>query len=294
MAEDPPSKRSRSLESLENIAEDAKEQRHSEIADRVEESNNNNNNNNKEEVQHPARFVKISEREDDTDMSIDTLEALYIGQARSVWKGVPFGKSAFDWQIYACMISEVKPHTIIDLGSWAGGSALFFADFAEMLVGESFQKVVSLDITLKNVRQVAKEHPKIEFFECSTEHLKTVFTEELCSKLPHPWIISEDSHYHFDKALEILHPLIQPGDYLVCEDTSTQMHDWFEANLDKDRPKEEVDHTRHSIKQLRDTASILKEFCLKHSDLYLCDTKYTDMFGYNVGKHWNSIIKRVS
>ncbi|CAE7281401.1 unnamed protein product [Symbiodinium microadriaticum] len=102
-----------------------------------------------------ARLVPWAAREDDTDLSVDTLESIYIGQAYSTWRGIPFGKSAFDWQMYATMIDDLQPRTIIDIGSWAGGSALFFADFGQMLVGDAFSKVVSLDVTLKNVRHMA-------------------------------------------------------------------------------------------------------------------------------------------
>ncbi|CAE7283602.1 unnamed protein product [Symbiodinium pilosum] len=242
------------------------------------------------------RFVAVCNREDETDMSIDTLESIYIGQARSTWRGVPFGKSAFDWQMYAMMIEELQPRTIIDIGSWAGGSALFFADFGEMLVGDAFGKVVSLDVTLKNVRTRARLHPKIEFHECNTKDFQDLFTDEFVAKLPHPWIVSEDAHHHFDAVMQRVHETLQVGDYLVVEDTSHQMQDWFQDNVDEeteDRPVER-ELTQDGIAQLRCKTEILRKFCFSHTSQYRCDTKYTDMFGYNVGKHWNSVLKRVA
>ena len=42
---------------------------------------------------------------------------------------------------FGLRISELQPRVIVDIGSWAGGSALFFADFATMLAPERFEKV---------------------------------------------------------------------------------------------------------------------------------------------------------
>lgn len=268
-------------------AEEAKEQRHEEIAARVEAA-----------VQDDSqeRFVRLADREEDTDMSIDTLEAIYIGQARSSWKTVPLGKSAFDWQMYASLIEELQPRTIIDIGSWAGGSALFFADFGEMLAAENFQTVVSLDITLKSVRDRARQHPKIQFHECSTDRFQELFTDDFAAALHHPWLVSEDAHYHFDAVMERLHVLLQPGDYLVVEDTSTQMHDWFEENNESKEEKSDAKklQTAEAIRQLRNKKEVLRSYCSEHAEKYRCDTKYVDMFGYNVGKHWNSVLKRIA
>ncbi|CAE8733914.1 unnamed protein product [Polarella glacialis] len=265
------------------LTEVAQEVRHERIAAVVEASSGSCD---------EQRFVKMADREEDTDMTVDMLESLHIGQSQSMWKGVAFGKCACDWQVYASLISELQPRTIIDLGSWAGGSALFFADFAQMLVDSSFCTVVSLDITLKNVRAVAREHPKIQFHECSTQKLEQLFTQEFCATLPHPWLISEDAHYHFEKVLPVLHALMCPGDYLICEDTSGQMHDWFDRNNQEDDADERA-HTMQSIEQLRQKSKVLRYFCILHGEMYRCDTKYLDMFGYNVGKHWNSIVKRI-
>ncbi|CAE7262674.1 unnamed protein product [Symbiodinium natans] len=261
------------------------ERRHEEIASRVENATAGDG---------EGRFVLWADREDDTDMSVDTLESMYIGQAHSAWRGVPFGKCAFDWQMYAMMIDELRPRTIIDIGSWAGGSALFFADFGQMLVGDAFKKVVSLDVTLNNVRKRARDHPKIEFHECSTERFQELFTDGFAAELPRPWLVSEDAHHHFAAVMHRLHDMLCVGDYVVVEDTSAQMQDWFEANIDEEEQTEERKLTEDGIEQLRKKTTALADFCRLHGAEYRCDTKYTDMFGYNVGKHWNSVLKRVA
>src|SRR5262249_59965526 len=44
------------------------------------------------------------------------------------WRGIPCFKTTYDIAIYAMLIDELRPRTIIELGSGAGGSALLFAD----------------------------------------------------------------------------------------------------------------------------------------------------------------------
>ena len=44
------------------------------------------------------------------------------------WRGVPCFKASYDIAIYAMLIDELRPGTIVELGAGAGGSSLFFAD----------------------------------------------------------------------------------------------------------------------------------------------------------------------
>jgi hypothetical protein len=59
------------------------------------------------------------------------------------WRGVPCFKTVYDLAIYAMLIDELRPATIVELGSGAGGSALLFADLCTSL-GLSTQ-IISVD-----------------------------------------------------------------------------------------------------------------------------------------------------
>ena len=50
------------------------------------------------------------------------------------WRGAPCFKSAYDMAIYAMLIDELRPATIIELGSGTGASALLLADLARLPV----------------------------------------------------------------------------------------------------------------------------------------------------------------
>lgn len=58
---------------------------------------------------------------------------------------------------------EEKPQTVIELGAWKGGSALWSADMLKILGVKSH--VFSMDIDLSLLDPVAKECPDVTFIE---------------------------------------------------------------------------------------------------------------------------------
>lgn len=50
------------------------------------------------------------------------------------WRDVPLGKTCWDIAIYQRLIQDLKPRTLIELGTGLGGSALFFYDTAALSV----------------------------------------------------------------------------------------------------------------------------------------------------------------
>ncbi len=78
---------------------------------------------------------------------------------------------------------------------------------------------------------------------------------------PHPWLIVEDAHHNVGAVLEHVSAYIQPGDYLVVEDSDVK----------------------------RET---LREFVGRHPGEYLVDTRFTDYFGRNATCAADSIFVR--
>jgi cephalosporin hydroxylase len=54
------------------------------------------------------------------------LEAYHRGTMNYQYRGIPCLKSPIDLAIYLRLIWDAKPRTIFEIGSKAGGSALFF------------------------------------------------------------------------------------------------------------------------------------------------------------------------
>ena len=158
--------------------------------------------------------------------------------------------------MYPMIIWEAQPRTIIELGAYVGGSALWLAD-----VATSFQlnsRVITADIDLS---QLQVKDPRIEYvpFDVFKIGYKP-FPVDL-AELPHPWLIIEDTHKNIVPVLEYFDPHIIRGDYLIVEDT---------CHLP--------------------TLDLLEEFMQQYGSRYRVDTNYVDNFGYNNTWNWNSIL----
>jgi len=53
--------------------------------------------------------------------------------AQTTWMGVPAQKNPLDAWIYQEIIFAVKPDIILEIGSYAGGSTLYFAHLLDIL-----------------------------------------------------------------------------------------------------------------------------------------------------------------
>jgi cephalosporin hydroxylase len=93
--------------------------------------------------------------------------------------------------------------------------------------------------------------------------VKSVLSEELLDDLPRPWLVIEDAHVNLIEVLERLHDVLEPGDYLVVEDTCA-----------------------------KEKYEVFSVFASGHDDDYFVDTHYTDNFGYNATFNWNSFLRR--
>lgn len=130
---------------------------------------------------------------------------------QSKYFGIPCQKSPIDFWTYQEIFWETKPDTVIELGSWYGGSALAFAHLLDAL-GKG--QVISVDpATLYSVK-----HPRIQFIQGeATEKFQHV------RALSHGTVlVIEDSSHEYKNTLEILDtysPLVTPGSYFIVEDT---------------------------------------------------------------------------
>lgn len=164
------------------------------------------------------------------------------------WKGLPMFKSVFDMAVYMMILHELKPQVIIEYGSGNGASALWLADMCSTFEGSA--KFFSYDI-----KPVSVEHPNITFKMMDLANLELNEEETKGRKL-----IIEDAHNHVKDVLLKTDQILNPGDYLVVED-SCQKQD------------------------------IISDFIRLAKNNYLVDNYYTDFFGINMGSTWNSILR---
>jgi cephalosporin hydroxylase len=137
------------------------------------------------------------------------------GVLRYTYRGVPCLKSPIDLALYLNLIWDLKPRTIIEVGTKAGGSALLWADILTMygVAGH----VYSID----RAPPTAVAHERISFIEGDVHDLASAFDRHGLAAAPRPWLVTEDSeHTHAGclAALRYLSKVMATGDVLVMED----------------------------------------------------------------------------
>ncbi|MEM9925889.1 MAG: CmcI family methyltransferase [Cyanobacteria bacterium P01_D01_bin.50] len=228
------------------------------------------------------RFVKISHREDRCDIPASAWKPLLENSYLQTWKGIILNKGVTEIAVYPMLLCELQPKTIIEIGAFNGGGAIWLADHLDLFGIDSH--VYSMDIDLSLLDEKAKSDSRVCFLEGDSYKIETVFTSSMLSELPHPWLIIEDAHVNLLGVLEYFDKNgIQSGDYLIVEDTNELHWQLWGDNWDD---KAEMQQGSRKMADLRYWLS-------NHEDEYLVDTHYQDMYGYNGSKNWNSILKRV-
>jgi cephalosporin hydroxylase len=154
------------------------------------------------------------------------------------------------------MLWDLKPKTIIELGSGTGASAVWMADHLKILGVPSH--IYSVDL-----QKSPLQHDLVTFFAGDCHSIESAFPADLLRSLPHPWLVIEDAHENVLGVLRYFSNHLRIGDYLVVEDSE---------------PSKE---------------SSIGKFILEHPDAYAVDTHYTDFFGHNATCSVDSILKKV-
>jgi len=132
-------------------------------------------------------------------------------EGESHWMGTRCLKNPLDIWIYQEILHEVRPQTVVELGSAFGGSALFFSHMLDLL-GEG--KVVTVDHWHERFEA---EHPRITRV---TGNTLEVFDQvkSLCEGTT--LVIHDASHVekHVLDDLRCYAPLVSVGSYLIVED----------------------------------------------------------------------------
>ena len=226
------------------------------------------------------RFVRFDSREMRSDMPREAIDLISKGKHYFSYRGIPLAKDPFDKALYEVLFYEVKPRTVIEFGAFAGGSAVWMADLLKTFELEGH--VYSFDIDLGLVVPAALEHPGVTFRQGDCNQIAAMLPAEMLAELPHPWIVVDDAHVNMVEVCEHLHGHgMQPGDYLVMEDTIPCIPASFNEGEMPD-----VDWGDWKWNDLL-------PFLEKHASEYLVDRYYTDFFGYNGTWNWNGFFKRV-
>jgi len=132
--------------------------------------------------------------------------------------GVPMMKNPMDLWAYHELLCELRPTTVLETGTFAGGSALWFAFLMDVL-GIRGGRILTIDIDDYLDRR--PPHPRVTYYAgdaTDATMIRTVTTE-----VTHPLVITLDADHstaHVRKELDAYAPLLRVGEYVVVEDTN--------------------------------------------------------------------------
>jgi cephalosporin hydroxylase len=197
---------------------------------------------------------------DSTSSQLPTLKDTYFYFSQGftecmTWKGKPIFKTVYDMAILNMLLWELKPRTIIEIGSGNGSSAEYMEDMMS-LFGSDFV-IYSFDIENKESVKDTK-HTRFLYADCND--LDTFLRSDIdYSTLPHPWLVVEDAHANVFNVLKFFNSFAVEGDYFFVEDTESKQED-------------------------------IKNLMVVNKNLVL-DKKYIDYFGPNMTCATNGILK---
>jgi cephalosporin hydroxylase len=156
-----------------------------------------------------------SNRSAESEIPYTLLMKIQAGTMAYRYKGVPTLKNPFDLALYTSLLWSLKPRTIIEIGSYAGGSALWFADQLTLLGIDGH--VYSADIA----RVDSLCDPRVTFLEGDGRRPSDSFPAEMIDMLPRPLLVIEDADHSYDTSRSVLNhfaPLMRTNEYILIED----------------------------------------------------------------------------
>ena len=177
------------------------------------------------------------------------------------WKDLVLMKDPLSLTIYLQLIQDLKPKTIIEFGTFEGGSALWMADMCRVLGIDC--GVYTFDNVPERVK--LKETDGVIFNPLDVKLINRFveFNLKPFKELPRPMIVIEDCHVNVTEICNCMDRVMDVGDYLIIEDT--------------------LDKSKHDI-----MVSFLVNNCK-----YDIDRHYCDFWGRNNTWNINSFLKKV-
>jgi cephalosporin hydroxylase len=206
-----------------------------------------------------------------SEIGYDLLMKIQQGTMTYSYRGVSLQKNPFDLALYSLLLDRARPRTLIEIGSYRGGSAIWFADQASLL-GLDLE-LLSIDLEIP----VTVADPSVNFLRGDARELGTVLPPKLMNAVKRPLMVVEDSSHLADTTaavLEFFDPWLRSGEYIVIEDGI--LSDMRLAHLYDGGP-----------------LPAIEAFLKKRAGKYEVDRGLCDYFGSNVTWNVNGYLRRL-
>ncbi|WP_209835251.1 CmcI family methyltransferase [Ruegeria sp. HKCCE3926] len=204
----------------------------------------------------------------------DILAAYHAGVMKYQYRGVTCLKSPIDLAVYMLILFEKKPGTIVEIGSFHGGAAMFYRDITRAWGLDT--QVITVDFRSNQYQDEQVGTEGIEFVQTDALKLDGSDLEERLKTAPRPWMVIEDSAHTFEVSyavLEYFKSRMQTGECLIVEDGIIEDQG---ANWRYDGGPNRAVH----------------EFFLNNPDEYRLMDNYNDFFGYNLSFNPNGYLEK--
>lgn len=201
---------------------------------------------------------KATMRDFKTGFTGNVLNGLQNGVMAYTYKGIPCLKCPIDLAIYTKLIWDIRPKTLIEIGTYRGGSALWFADIL------SAAGIDCPVFTFDHDPAVAFTDPRITFRRADANALSESLPGSWLAALPHPWLVIEDSAHTYETTLAVLRFFTGAmvfGDVIVIEDGALDdlgLTDAYDGGP-KSRPQRVLNRTSHSVSRFRRLLRYVRE-----------------------------------
>jgi cephalosporin hydroxylase len=206
-----------------------------------------------------------------SDIDYELLMKIQQGAMSYQYRGVPLQKNPFDLALYLRLLEQTRPQTLIEIGAYQGGSAIWFSDQARLL--ELDLEVFSIDLNVpENVAG-----PSVNFLQGDARKLGPVLPSSFMNAVKRPLMVVEDSSHMSGTTaavLEFFDPWLQSGEYIVIEDGI--LSDMRVAELYDGGPLRAIE-----------------QFLEKRGDRYEIDRSLCDYFGRNVTWNVNGYLRHL-
>lgn len=199
------------------------------------------------------------------------LTSIQTGTFAYEYRGLPCHKNPFDLALYALLIGRLRPATIVEIGSFRGGSAVWLAD--QMRAHGIAPNVLSLDI--EPPAGVVEEG--VRFLEGDIRDLGASGLPDALATCPRPLLVIEDGPHTYEgslAALAFFDPHLRTGEYIVVDDgiLRDMLYDHLENGPNR----------------------AIADFLARRGGDYVIDREYCDLFGHNVTWNTNGYLRRVA
>ena len=236
----------------------------------------------KQLLDSPTRYQPIEKREDRSDIPPSVVETICLGKYITTYRGALFFREPKELAVFRHFFACTRPRTVIELGTFTGSSAVWFADTAALYDLDCHVYSTDVDHSLisEEIKKVKPE--KVTFIQGDRNKIKDTFPSALLQKLPHPWLVIEDNPADLFVSFKYLNDFMLAGDYLVVE------------NSDPRRPLRPGLHVLYDKEEMVPAGvgnlELLRDFLQKHGQDYQVDSFYTDLYGYNCIPHWHGFL----